>query len=152
MANMTDQTFVNKLLNAFFLSSAAFTITPGTGGGSAFTITPPFHLRLMSTQGSNSSNGTEQANGNGYTTGGSSLGTTFGGTVATGQFSNANAVSWTATGTWSPSTQTAIEIWDTAGTAIRYLQGALTSNITGVANGDTVTFAAGSITVNASAW
>jgi hypothetical protein len=152
MANMTDQTRVNALLNAYFKSSAAFTITPGTGGGSAFTITPPFNLRLMSAQGSNTSNGTEQANGNGYTTGGSTLGTTFAGTVASGAFSNANAVSWTATGTWSPATQTSIEIWDTAGTALRYLQGALTSSITGVANGDTVTFAAGSITVSAAAW
>jgi len=150
--NMTDQTFVNNLLNAIFKSSTSFTITPGTGGGSAFTITPPFHLRLMSTQGSNTANGTEQANGNGYTTGGTSLGTTFAGTVASGAFSNANSASWTATGTWSPATQTSIEIWDTAGTPVRYLQGALTSNITGVANGDTVTFAVGAITVSAAAW
>ncbi|HEY2638452.1 MAG TPA: hypothetical protein VGI66_01025 [Streptosporangiaceae bacterium] len=149
---MTDQNRTNALLNAYFKSSTSFTVTPGTGGGSAFTITPPYNLRLMSTQGSNTANGTEQASGNGYTTGGSSLGATFAGTVASGQFSNANAVSWTATGTWSPATQTSIEIWDTAGTPLRYLQGALTSSITGVANGDTVTFAAASITVNASAW
>jgi hypothetical protein len=59
-------------------------------------------------------------------------------------------VSWSATGAWS--TITSIEIWDSAATKLRWLQGALTSNITGVANGDTVSFAVGSITINASAW
>jgi hypothetical protein len=151
MASMSDQTWVNMLLTNFFKTTTSTTITAGTGGTS-WTITLPYHLRLMSAQGSNTSDGTEQANGNGYVTGGSTLGSPFAGTVSGGQFTNANAVSWTATGTWSPATQTAIEIWDTSGTPIRYLQGALTSNITGVANGDTVTFAAGSITVNASAW
>jgi hypothetical protein len=152
MANMTDQTRVNSLLGFFFSSSTAFTITPGTGGGSALTITPPWFLRLMSTQGSNTSNGTEQTSAGGYTAGGSSLGTTFAGTIASGAFSNANAVSWTATATWSPTTHTAIEIWDSSATKLRWLQGALTSSITGVANGDTVTFAIGSITVSAAAW
>lgn len=52
MANMTDRNtsgnnFINHLLQAFYTSSTAFGITGGTGGGSAFTITPPFHLRLM---------------------------------------------------------------------------------------------------------
>ena len=152
MANMTDQAFVNKLLTAWFTSSTTFTITPGTGGGSAFTITPPHHLRLMTTQGSNTANGTEATAGNcpGYTALGASLGTTFCAAASAGQQANANSVSWNATGTWSsiPS----IEIWDNAGTPVRELQGALTSSITGVVNGDTVQFAAGSITVNASAW
>lgn len=152
MANMTDQTLVNFLLGALYRVTATTTYTPGTGGPSAWVVTPPFHLRLMSTQGSNTSNGTEQASGNGYSTGGSSLGSQFANTVASGAFTNLNAVSWTATGTWSPATQTSIEIWDTASTALRYLQGALTSSITGVANGDTVTFAAASISVSAAAW
>ena len=64
MANMTDQAFVNKLLTAWFTSSTAFTVTPGTGGGSAFTITPPHHLRLMTVQGSNTASGTEATAGN----------------------------------------------------------------------------------------
>lgn len=150
MTSMTDQSRVNAIIQALFTSSTAFTITPGTGGGSAFTITPPFHLRLMTAQGSNSSNGTEMGTGNGYTAGGATLGTTFCAAPSSGSTSNSNSVSWSATGTWS--TITAIEVWDTAGTPLRWLQGALSSNITGVVNGDTVQFAAAAITANASAW
>ena len=152
MANMTDQTFVNWMLQAFFTGSTVVTFTPGTGGGSALAITPPYHLRLMTTQGSNTSNGTEATAGNcpGYTALGATLGTTFCAAPSAGQQTNANSVSWNATGTWSaiPS----IEIWDTAGTPLRWLQGALTSSITGVVNGDTVQFAAGSITINSASW
>ena len=152
MANMTDQTLTNALLQAMFTSSTTFTVTPGTSGGSAFTFTPPYKLRLMTAQGSNTSNGTESTSGNcpGYTAGGSSFGSSAFGTPSGGQQSNNNAVSWSATGSWS--TVVAIEVWDSAGTPLRRLQGALTSNITGVANGDTVQFAVGSITINASAW
>jgi hypothetical protein len=58
-------------------------------------------------------------------------------------------VSWSATGTWQ--TVNAIEIWDSAGTPLRWLQGSITA-ITGVVNGDTVSFAIGSLTINASQW
>ena len=152
MANMADQTLTNALLQAMFTSSTTFTVTPGTSGGSAFTFTPPYKLRLMTAQGSNTSNGTESTSGNcpGYTAGGSSFGSSAVGTPSGRQQSNNNAVSWSATGSWS--TVVAIEVWDSAGTPLRRLQGALTSNITGVANGDTVQFAVGSITINASAW
>lgn len=150
---MTDQTFVNALLTNLFKTSSVTTITGGTGG-TVQTATPPFFLRLFSTAGSNTATGTEQLQSTsaGYTTGGSTLGTVFAGTVAAGAFSNANAVSWTATGTWAPATQTAIEIWDSTATKVRFLEGLLTASITGVANGDTVTFAIGSITVSAAAW
>jgi hypothetical protein len=152
MANMTDQTVVDWILQAFFTASASATFTPGTGGGSARTITPPFHLRLDTAQGSNTSAATEATSGNcpGYTALGSSLGSSAFGTPSAGSQTNNNSVSWNATGSWT--TIVSCEVWDTAGTPIRYLQGALSSSITGVANGDTVQFAAGSITVNASAW
>jgi hypothetical protein len=152
MASMTDQNRVNALLQAYFTSTTAFTITPGTGGGSAFTITPPYHLRLLTAQGSNTANGTEATGVNcpGYTALGSTLGSQFCGAPSAGQSSNTNSVSWSATGAWA--TITSIEIWDTAATPLRYLQGALSANITGVANGDTVQFAAASITANASTW
>jgi hypothetical protein len=152
MPAMTDQGRVNAIIQALFTSSAQATFTPGTGGGSVFNATPPYHLRLMTAQGSNTagSNGTEMPTEFGYTLLGQTLGTTFCAAPSAGVQSNSNAVSWTATGTWP--TITAIEIWDTAGTALRWLQGALTSSITGVVNGDTVQFAAGSITINASAW
>lgn len=148
---MTDQNRVNSIIQALFTSSAAFTVTPGTGGGSAFTVTPPFHLRLLTAQGSNTSNGTELSAAAGYTAGGATLGTTFCAAPSAGSMSNSNAVNWSATGTWATAV-TSIEVWDTAGTPLRWLQGPLTSNITGVVNGDTVQFAAAAIVVNAGSW
>jgi hypothetical protein len=145
MANMTDTGRTASILN--------FVI--GTGSLSA--ATQPLHLRLMTAMGSgngnvNGSNGTELS-ASGYT----ALGSTLGASSPFGTFStsspsqgNANAVSWNATGTWS--TVIGIEIWDTAVTPLRWFQGTLTSNITGVVNGDTVQFAASSITLNASGW
>ena len=146
---MTDQNRVNVLLQALFTASATATFTPGTGGGSAFIITPPYFLRLMSAAGSNTVNGTELTTTGGYTAGGSTLGATFCAAPSGGIMSNSNAVSWTATGTWA--TVNAIEVWDSAGTKLRWLQGTITP-ITGVVNGDTVSFAVGSCTVNASQW
>lgn len=152
MANMTDQTRVNSIIQALFTSSTTFTITPGTSGGTAFTMTPPLKLRLMTATGTNTSNGTEATAVNcpGYTAGGSSLGASGFAAPSGGSQTNNNAVSWSATGSWA--TITGIEIWDTAATPLRWLQGALTSNITGVANGDTISFAVGSLTINSSAW
>ena len=152
MAAMTDQNRVNALLQALFTASATTTITVGAGGGTTFVTSPPYHLRLMTAQGSNSSNGTEATSGNcpGYTALGSTLGTTFCAAPSAGTQSNSNAVTWTATGTWT--TITAIEIWDTAGTPLRWLQGALTSSITGVVNGDTVQFAGAAVTISAALW
>jgi hypothetical protein len=150
---MTDQNRVNAIIQALFTSSTTFTITPGTSGGSAFTMTPPLKLRLMTATGTNTSNGTEATAGNcpGYTALGSSLGASGFAAPVGGQQTNNNAVSWSATGGWT--TVTGIEIWDSAaGTPLRWLQGALTSSITGVANGDTVQFAVGSVTANASGW
>jgi hypothetical protein len=149
MAGMTDQTFVNALLTNLFKTSTNTVITGGTGGTTQ-TVTVPFHLRLYSVIGSETASGTELTTSNGYTALGSSLGSVFAGAVSAGAFSNANAVSWSATGSWS--TVVAIEIWDTAGTPVRYLWGALTANITGVANGDTIQFAASSISVSAATW
>lgn len=145
MTYMTDTGRSAALLNFVF------------DGASAPTITQPYHLRLMTAMGSgngnvNGSNGTELS-ASGYTAGGSTLGASapFGSfSSSTATSSNANSVSWSATGTWS--TVVGVEIWDTAGTPLRWNQGVLTSNITGVVNGDTVQFAASSITLNAAGW
>lgn len=150
MANMTDQNRVNSLMQALFTSTTTFTITPGTGGGSAIVVTPPYFLRLMTTQGSNTSNGTEMPTEFGYTLLGATLGTTYCAAPTGGQQTNSNAVTWNATGTWP--TINAIEVWDSNSTKLRWHQGAVTSPITGVVNGDTVQFAGGSITLNASGW
>lgn len=150
---MTDQNRVNTLLQIIFTATGPTTITPGgTGGPSALTITAPFHLRLMTATGSNTATGTEATNITcpGYTAGGSSLGTTFCAAPTAGQQSNSNSVTWNATGNWS--TINGIEVWDTSGTPLRWLQGPVTSPISGVVNGDSVSFAAAAITINASAW
>jgi hypothetical protein len=129
-------------------------------GSSAPTINGVYNLRLMSAQATgngnvNGTNGTELANGNGYTSLGNSMNpsgyafNTFSSTTATA--TNINAVTWNSiTGSWS--TVVAIEIWDnTSPTKLRWMQGQIT-NITGVASGDVVEFPAGSITANAAAW
>jgi hypothetical protein len=147
MTNMTDTGRVASVFNYFFNNS-----------GSLPTRTSPYHLRMMTAPGTapgntSGANGTELS-ASGYTALGSSMGAdpTFGAFSATSPaaVSNNTSVSWAATGTWS--TVTNIEIWDTAVTPLRWLVGGLTSNITGVVNGDTVQFAAGSITANPSAW
>lgn len=155
MPNMTDRNtggnnLVNKLMQALYSSSTSFTITPGTSGGSAFTITPPYKLRLMTATGSNTANGTE-ASGNGYTSAGNSMGSSAFGTPSGGVSTNNNAVSYTASGgNLGGAAIVGIEIWDSAATPLRYLQGSITS-VT-VATGNTLNFAAGSITADASQW
>jgi hypothetical protein len=152
-ANMTDRNtggnnFVNWILQAVFCLTATTTYTPGTGGGSAKTVTPPFLLLLMATAGSNTANGTETTNGNGYTTGGKTMGSPAFGNPSGGVLTSSNSVSWTATGAWSAIL--GIEIWDNAATKLRYLQGTITS-VT-LANGNTLNFASGAITADGSQW
>lgn len=151
MANMTDQNRVNWFLQAVFTASVTATFTPGIGGGSAIIIKPPYNLRLMQTMGgSNVTNNTELGNGNGYTTNGASMGSSAFAAPSGGISLNSNVISWSASGSaWS--TVNGIEIWDTSGTPLRWLQGSITP-ITGVVSGDTVSFAAGSISINASQW
>lgn len=151
---MTDRTRADAIYQAILTSSATFTITPGTSGGSAFTITPPHKLRLMSAVGSNTSSGTECTSGNspGYTAGGSSLGSSAYGVPSSGVQTNSNLVSWTATGTWTGGVA-GVEDWDSAGTPLRWLQGPLTVAIAAsvVVSGDTVSFAVASISADHSA-
>lgn len=156
MTGMTDQALVNKLLSALFTSSSSFTITAGTGGPAAFTITPPFNLRLYTTTGTETSSGTENTSSNspGYTANGSSLGAAAFGTFTSGASTNNNAVTWTASGTWTLGVA-GVEIWDTAsGTPVRYLWGALGTAIAAnvIVSGDTITFAVGSISASGATW
>lgn len=150
---MTDQSRVNSLMQALFSATAAGgTLTPGTGGGTGFAVSPPYHLRWMTTAGSNTVNGTEATGVNcpGYTPGGSTLGTQFCAAPSGGMQSNVNAVTWNVTGTWT--TVSGLEVWDTAGTPLRWLQGTLASPVTGVVNGDSVVLASGALSLNASSW
>src|SRR5271156_2101757 len=148
MPNMTDQNvsgnnLVNWLLQALFCLTATTTYTPGTGGGSAKTVTPPFRLYLMTAQGSNTANGTQATSGTcpGYTAAGVTMGSPAFASPSAGVIASSNAESWTATGAWAAIL--AVEIWDSSGTPLRYLQGAITS-VT-LANGNTLNFAAAAI-------
>ena len=136
----------------FSATATGGSLTPGTGGGAGFAISPPYHLRLMTTAGSNTVNGTEATGSNcpGYTAGGATLGTQFCAAPSAAVQSNANAVTWTVTGTWT--TVNGIEVWDTAATPLRWLQGGLTSPLSGVVNGDSVVFSASAISINAQSW
>jgi hypothetical protein len=148
MPYMTDTGRQAAVFNYWYANSG---VTPPAA-------TTPFHLRLMTAMGSgngnvSAANGTELS-ASGYTALGSTMGasptfTTYSAT-SPAAVSNSNSVSWSATGTWS--TVVGIEIWDTAATPLRYMQGTVTSNITGVVNGDTVQFASGSITANPVQW
>lgn len=159
MAGMTDQTLVDTLLSNLLHASTAATWTPGTGGTS-LTITPPMRLHLMSTTGTETTTGTENvaATSPGYTSGlnasgGLTMGTNAFAAFASGAATNANQVQWTATGTWSLGVA-GIEVYDGASTAVRVLWGALTVAIAAnaVVNGDTITFAAASISASGATW
>ena len=110
----------------------------------------PLSLRLMTAQGSNTSNGTQATTGNcpGYTAGGNSMGNPSYGANSAGVSASANAVSFTATGAWTAIV--AIETWDASGTPKRVDQGAITSVTLG--NGNTLSFPAASLTADATQW
>jgi hypothetical protein len=138
---MTDSNRVTKILN--FIMGSGATDTQPTG----------WHLRLMTAMGSNTANGTEATAGNcpGYTAGGAAMTawTTISGTTAKIQ-GPPSAVSWTATGNWTAIA--GIEIWDTAGTPLRWFQGALSGGSVTVNNGNTLQFATNSISLDGTAW
>ena len=135
MANMMDRARVQALLQALFTSSTACVVTPGTGGGSVFQSSPPFKLRLMSANGSpiNTANGTELTTFGGYTAGGAGMGSSAFGAPTAGVMANSNLITWSATNTWS--TVVGIEIWDNAGTPLRWLQGSITEHHRGCQRG-----------------
>ena len=134
---MTDRNRVASMMNAI-LDGGAWPAAP-TG----------LHLRLMTAGGSDTANGAEATATAcpGYTVGGVTL--TFGAN-ANGVSSSSSAPSITATGAWA--TIAGLEIWDIAATALRWFQGLLTANVSGVSTGDTVQFAAAAITTDASGW
>jgi hypothetical protein len=150
MPNMTDTGRVAAVVNYWFAHN--LTAPPAA--------TSPFHLRLMTAVGTNTSgaNGTEATSGSfaGYTALGSSMGadptfSTFSATTPIPIVNN-SSVTWAATGTWA-SAIPGVEIWGTESpTPLRYMQGSVTSPITGVVNGDSVQFAASSISASPVAW
>jgi transcription elongation factor len=118
-------------------------------GGSAPTYPTGLKMRLMTTAGSRTVNGTEATSSNcpGYTAGGVTI--TFAAN-ALGSSASSNTPSWTATGLWTP--VVAAEIWDIAGTPLRWFMGTLATTLTGVTNGTTVSFASGFVILNGVNW
>jgi hypothetical protein len=147
---MTDTGRIAAVVNYWFASGSALP---------SFTL--PFNLRLMTAMGAapgnvSGSNGTEATGSNcpGYTALGSTLGSgatfsTFSATTPIPIVNN-NAVTWAATGTWT--SIPGVEIWDNSATKLRYMQGTVTSAITGVVNGDSVQFGASSISASPVQW
>jgi hypothetical protein len=138
---MTDNTRVTNLLN-YVMASGTIAVQP-TG----------WKLRLMQTNGSGSSAGTELTGATGYTTLGATMAawTAASGSAAaiTGPVA---AVSWTNSGGSAWTAVAGIEIWDTAGTPLRWFYGALSGGSVTVNAGNTLQFAANSITLTGTSW
>jgi hypothetical protein len=117
------------------------------------TLPTSWKLKLMQAVGSNSANGTELTGATGYTTGGNTMTawTSISGTTAniTGP---PVASSWTNSGGGAWTAVAGIEIWDTAGTPLRWFQGALSGGAVTVNAGNTLQFAIGAIGLNGTAW
>lgn len=120
--------------------------TLGTSAPTLFTT--PAKVRLTTTAPTNTTAGTELT-GSGYTTGGTSLaGNTFSAAsagAATGP--GTSALSWTnaSGGTWSI---VGVEIWDSAGTPLRWWFGNFTGQPVSVANGNTFQIAVGALSAS----
>lgn len=131
MANALDQAEASRLLRASL-------------GISAYTApTTPMMLRLMSTNGSASSNGT-QVTGGSYAA--QSLSAALG-TEANGSVATTSAISYAG---MPATTVVGVEVWDSAGTPRRAQWGALSASKTTGA-GDTLTFASGQYSYNINA-
>lgn len=133
MAGGIDQTLATAILAALGINSSTATV------GSK-TITGPIHMRLMTANGSDSSNGTELSTSGGYTAGGAAVGM---GTASAGSISSNAAVSWTS---MPSATLTGMEEWDTSGTPQRLFWAPWTAGSITVASGNTFTVASGSLT------
>lgn len=127
MADNLPDTIENQLLDALV-------------GTSAYTVTTPVKLALMTANGSDSAPGTE-------VTGGSYARQTIAfDAAASGSISNNAAISFTG---MPACTVVGIEIWDNAGSPKRLAYGPLTASRT-VSAGDTVQFASSSVTLSLS--
>jgi hypothetical protein len=127
VADNLPDTIENQLLDALV-------------GTSAYSVTTPVKLALMTANGSDSAPGTE-------VTGGSYARQTIAFDAASsGSITNNAAISFTG----MPScTVVGIEIWDNAGSPKRLAYGPLTASRT-VTSGDTVQFASSSVTLSLS--
>lgn len=129
------QAQANKLIDASL----------GTASLTAFSGAPK--VRLTTTAPTATSAGTELT-GTGYTAGGTA--TVFASAAsgsATGPTSGSGAISWT-NGSGSSWSIVGLEIWDQAGTPIRWWFGTFTGQPISVANGNTFQIAVNGITIS----
>lgn len=109
--------------------------------GTLAACTSPLHVRLMTTVGSATANGTELTTSGGYTSGTGAPTVTMGAADSTGLSSSTTAVTIT---NMPATTINGIETWDSSGTPARQELGSLTVAKT-TASGDTLSFAIGAI-------
>lgn len=130
-----DQTRANQVLDAI-LATTVLTAS-----------TSPIRCRLMTTNGTVSTNGTELTTGGGYTAapGAANNNVTF---AAAGTGSAASNVAVTINNMPAPAggSIVGVELWDSAGTPKRQAWGALTASKT-VNAGDTFSIASGALTL-----
>jgi len=125
MADNLPDTIENQLLDALV-------------GTAAYTMTGPVMLRLMTANGSDSSNGT-QVTGGSYAAQTITFGAASGGSIT-----NDAVINFTL---MPVATVVGIELWDSNGSPKRLAYGALSANKT-TAAGDTLQFAASSISLS----
>jgi hypothetical protein len=120
------------------------------------TVPAAWTLRLMTANGSGTTNGTELSGATGYTPGDQASNAMAAWTAISGTTAlivgPAAAVSWTNSGGSAWTAIAGIEIWDRAATPLRWIWGALTGGVVTVNAGNTLQFAASSISVDATAW
>lgn len=116
----------------------------GLGGGYVAT-TGPVKGRLMTANGTATSNGTEVTNSGTSTYAAQDVGTALG-TPAAGAVTNSAAITWT---NLPAATIVGLEIWDQNATPKRKWFGGLAANKT-VALGDSLTLAAGALNIGLS--
>lgn len=127
MADNLTNTAENKMLDALV-------------GTASYSANTPIKLALVTAAGSDSAAGTEVSGGS-Y----ARQTITFN-AASSGSIASAATVSFTNMPT---STVVGIELWDSAGTPVRLAYGSLTSSKS-LTSGDTLEFAAGSITLSLS--
>jgi len=134
--SMTDTNRVNSVLGAML-------------GINAFpTFTTAAHVRLGSSAPASTTNMGELPGGSGYTTGGTTA--TFAMSASGKAQGPLIALSWTNSGaTWSV---VGVEIWDSAGSPLRWFWGTWTGQPISVATGNTFSVATNAITLDASQW
>jgi hypothetical protein len=131
-------------MTALDAAHAANIVDASLGTASFVATTTPIRFRLMTTNGTATSNGTELATSGGYTSGTGAPSVTFAAASTTTGVALSNSA---ITVTNMPATTVVGgELWDSAGTPKRKWQGALSASKT-TNSGDTFSVASGSLSL-----